>query len=492
MFRSPLPLRVQLALGYAGFFALVMVLSGAGMVLSVRSVLLREVHQQLQTSSDLIEQDFDASNVGLTEYFDGSNFALGTHPLRVEGLTSPTLYVQVRTPPGLISASSPSLHNLLLPLDDDVRIAVLNGETQVFMTDLVDTPILILARPLHSDRAIIGILEVAQPLHEVERTIRLLVISQVVLGTIALLAVVRGGAWLARRALLPVVHITQVAQQIVRAEDLARRVDGARTMDEVGRLATTINEMVARLESLFTAQSRFVADVSHELRTPLTAMRGSVEVLRRGAARDPDALDESLADIEREVGRLTRLTSDLLGLAQADVGLPLAHEEVSLDDLLLSTIQELLPLAVDVALVPDIAEQVAVWGDPDRLKQALLNVIINALHYTPAGGRVTVALSRDVRWAYLCVRDTGIGIEQAEQAHIFERFYRVDRARSRRDGGSGLGLAIVKWVVEAHGGTVRVSSSVGVGSAFTIALPLASDTPPPVGGAGIEVSCWAG
>jgi two-component system, OmpR family, sensor kinase len=260
----------------------------------------------------------------------------------------------------------------------------------------------------------------------------------------------------------------------VRAEDLGQRVPAGPTDDELSQLSATINEMLERLQELFSSQRRFVADVSHELRTPLTAMRGNLELLRRGAARDPAALDESLAAMEREANRLVRLVGDLLLLAQAEAGLDIRHEPVALDELVLEVVRELHPLADGVALAPEIAEQVEALGDRDRLKQALLNVVVNALQHTPAGGYVRVALDRVDGHAELRVSDTGEGIVDEDLPRVFDRFYRADKARSRSTGGAGLGLAIVKWIAEAHGGSVKATSAPGHGSTFVLELPLAA------------------
>jgi signal transduction histidine kinase len=231
-----------------------------------------------------------------------------------------------------------------------------------------------------------------------------------------------------------------------------------------------VNEMLERLETLFTAQRRFVADVSHELRTPLTAMLGNLEMIRRGAASDPQAF----AAMERELNRLRRLVNDLLLLAQAESGVRLRHEPVALDELLLEVVRDLAPLAHGVALLPDVAEQVEAPGDRDRLKQALMNMVVNALQHTPAGGKVRVALDRRNGCARLSVSDTGIGIDDEDLPHVFERFFRADKARTRASGGAGLGLAIVKWVAEAHGGSVEVQTVPSEGSTFTLWLPLDS------------------
>jgi heavy metal sensor kinase len=471
MLKRPLPLHTRLALGYGAFFALVLALMGVGIYLTVQNALLNQMRHELQTSSDLIQQDFDSSNAVLSDYFDDASFLLRTHP-RIEGLDSPALYVQAAAPNGVVVVTSPSLQDQLLPLDEPTRAAALAGLSQTVEAQLGASRVLMLARPLLADRATVGVLQVAQSLREIDQTLRLLMLSLAATSALALIASLRGGAWLASRTLRPVVEVAQTARRIVRAEDLAQRVRPASSDDEIGELVSTVNEMLERLETLFTSQRRFVADVSHELRTPLTAMRGNLEILRRGAARDPGALDESLAAMEREVNRLVRLVSDLLLLAQAETGAALRHEPVALDELVLEVVRELAPLANGVALAPDVAEQVEANGDRDRIKQALLNMVVNALQHTPSGGRVCVALARQDGRARLSVSDTGSGIAEADLARVFDRFYRVDKARSRVAGGAGLGLAIVKWIAEAHGGAIEAHSTPGRGSLFILWLPL--------------------
>ena len=250
------------------------------------------------------------------------------------------------------------------------------------------------------------------------------------------------------------------------------------TFDEIAQLTATINEMLERLETLFTSQRRFVADVSHELRTPLAAMRGNLEILRRGAARDPHELDMSLAAMEREVNRLVRLASDLLLLAQAEVGMQLRRGPVALDELVLEVIRDLAPLAQAVTLLPEVDEQVEVIGDRDRLKQALLNMVVNAIQHTPPGGKVGIGLACAGGRALLSVSDTGVGIATDDLPRVFERFFRADKSRSRAAGGAGLGLAIVKWVAEVHGGGVQASSVAGQGSRFQLWLPLPTGDAP--------------
>jgi signal transduction histidine kinase len=240
--------------------------------------------------------------------------------------------------------------------------------------------------------------------------------------------------------------------------------------------------MLARLEELFKAQQRLVADVSHELRTPLTTIQGNVDLLRRGAADDPSTRTSTLRAIADETTRMRRLVNDLLLLAQADSGLKLYQRPVEMDTLLLEVYRQAQVMAQGITVRLGAEDQALVLGDADRLRQLLLNLVDNALKHTPAGsGEVTLTLRRAGGWVRVSVEDNGAGISAEDLPHIFQRFYRADPSRSR-PGGSGLGLAIARWIAEAHGGRIEVESQVGKGSTFTLWLPeLATGNTPGLG-----------
>lgn len=467
-----LSLRTRLALGYSAFFAAVLTLLGGGVFFVVHLLLFNEIEAELRTSATVIQQDFIVRDPNISSYFQDSDFLSRTHETQLEGLEVRALYVQVTAPSGVVMASSASLQRQQLPLDATVRIAAKSGQSRFVVVSIGTGQAYMLASPLRVGTTIVGILQVAQPLREIDLVLNWLGIGLTITSVIALLTAIRGGAWLAHRALQPVDWMAAATNRILRAEDLGQRVPTVSSKDEIGRLTSTINQMLERLEQQFVAQQRFIADASHELRTPLTAMRGNLEILRRGAASDPQILQESLRDIEREVSRLALLTNDLLVLAQADTGTKVRLEPVALDDLVLETVRNLSPLTEGVALQPLIAEQVMILGDRDRLKQALINLVTNALQHTPVGGLVQIELARDQEYAYLRVHDTGAGIASVDLPHVFDRFYRADTSRVRHTGGSGLGLSIVQWVAEAHNGHVTVESKIGAGSVFTLVLPI--------------------
>jgi heavy metal sensor kinase len=328
----------------------------------------------------------------------------------------------------------------------------------------------VLTVPLLVNDQLAGYLQVGAVREQVDDALNLLLIVLVVggIGTIVASAVV--GRLLATQALRPIDTITQTALAISRADDLDKRIPQVGPQDEVGRLTTTFNIMLDRLERLFRAQQRFIADISHELRNPLTTIRGNVDLMRRMNCVDLPSLDA----IQVESERMTRMVGDLLMLAQADAGQPIRRERVELDTLVLQVYRQVRSLAEGIELVIGAEDQATILGDPDRIKQLLLNLVDNAIKYTPQGGQVTLGLQRVEGWAQLSVADTGIGIPAQDLPHIFERFYRVDKARSRAAGGTGLGLSIVRWIVQAHGGKIDVQSEMGKGTTFTVWLPLAT------------------
>ena len=272
--------------------------------------------------------------------------------------------------------------------------------------------------------------------------------------------------------LAPLKTIVETAEHINRADDLSRRIpQQGLNDDEIGSLVNTFNQTLERLEGLFTSQQRFLADVSHELRTPLTVIKGNVDLIRRMKQFD----EESLVSIDQEAGRLTRLVGGLLMLAQAESGkLPLSFKPVELDILVTEVFQEMWVIAGNKVHVHlNEIDQFQVNGDRDRLKQVLINLVANAIQYTPEGGDVFLSVSNYGDQARIICRDTGPGIPAEDLPHIFERFYRAEKSRTRgQSTGFGLGLSITKWIVEHHGGRIEVDSKEGEGTTFAIWLPV--------------------
>jgi two-component system, OmpR family, sensor kinase len=282
--------------------------------------------------------------------------------------------------------------------------------------------------------------------------------------------VVAAAAILIGRALSPVKKVTATAQSIASSSDLSRRVNYHGPKDEIGQLAATFDSMIEQLDGLLRSQRSFVADASHELRGPLTVIRGNLDLLRRNLSEEDR--QESLRALEAEGARMARVVNDLLVLAEVEAG-PLQQQQlVSLKDMILDAQDRALLLAGDRQIVIGRQDDLWVKGDGHKLEQLIGNLVGNAIKYTPDGGTITLSLFQEGDWARLDVTDTGIGIPPEHLPHIFDRFYRVDKARSRAGGGTGLGLAIVKGIVLQHGGRVEVTSEPGKGSTFTVWLRL--------------------
>lgn len=331
--------------------------------------------------------------------------------------------------------------------------------------------------PLQTGRRPVGVIQVAISLNLLEVTQSTLGKVLIILSLLAIVLAAAASWGMVGRTLSPLATVTQVAAQITRADDLSRRIPqvGAKSSDEVGALILAFNQTLERLEQLFSAQRRLLADVSHELRTPLTVIKGNLGLMRKMGAADIESLD----GIEAEVDRLTRLAGDLLVLMQAETGrLPLDKQPVELDAVLAEVARQMKVLAGERLQVRVVEiDQVHVIGDRDRLKQVLLNLASNAVQYTPAGGVVSLGLRRDATEAVLTISDNGPGIPAQDLPHIFERFYRAEKSRKRVPGtGFGLGLSIAYWIVRSHEGRIEVDSQEGRGTTFRVSLPLEGST----------------
>ena len=296
-----------------------------------------------------------------------------------------------------------------------------------------------------------------------------------IVGVIILAGI--GGLFLASRVLKPVEQITQAAQKIEES-DLSQRI-AVKNDDELGRLAATLNDMIARLEEAFNRQRQFTADASHELRTPLAIMQAEATLALSKERTEAD-YRKSLETISQESTYMSSVIGKLLFLARSDAGKEqLNFEDVDLKDLItgLSTNIEALAMDKGIKFAVDAQESLIVNGDKVKLRQLFINILENAVRYTPTGGNISVSLVRKESNTLTAISDTGIGIPSEHLPHIFERFYRVDKARSRADGGVGLGMAIAKYIADSHGGKIEVESQLGKGTTFYITIPLKNNEP---------------
>jgi signal transduction histidine kinase len=284
-----------------------------------------------------------------------------------------------------------------------------------------------------------------------------------------------GVGWvIAGRVLAPIERITSVARDI-QATDLSRRIELGGPEDELRRLADTFDAMLARLDAAFGAQRQFLADASHELRNPLAIIRTNLDVALADPDADPEELRQSLVVIQRASDRMSHLVDDLLALARGQA-LEVRSETVDLGAAVADASDELFLSAKrrDITLDRTIVPGVVVSGDYDALKRAVSNLLENAVRYAPPGSRVRLAVGSERSRAWVSVSDEGPGLAPEDQRRVFDRFWRADKGRSRAEGGTGLGLAIVRQIANSHGGEVQLQSRVGVGSTFTIWLPVAA------------------
>lgn len=298
------------------------------------------------------------------------------------------------------------------------------------------------------------------------------------IGTGVLIIGLIGGWLISLRAVRPIRAIATVAREIS-ASRLSRRIPVDEVQSELGSLAGVLNEMFARLDAAFQQQVRFTADASHELRTPLSVIHTHVQ-LALSRERSAGEYRKTIETCQRASSRMKDLVDSLLLLAGADAGrLTLTREHCDLRSVVDNSIAMVEPLAEAKAVVIESdLHPVRLMADASRMTQVTTNLLTNAIRYNRREGRVCVALGTNSTAAVLTISDTGLGIPVESQPHIFERFYRVDKARSRDEGGSGLGLAICRTIVEAHGGTVTFHSEQGEGTTFTVVLPLGEDSRP--------------
>jgi len=336
----------------------------------------------------------------------------------------------------------------------------------------------LLTLPVVRNGAMVNIVQVAMSLQNVQATRSSFLLTLLVLAPVALAGSALGGWFLARRALTPVDAMVDAARRI-EAEDLTKRIPALSSDDELGRLAAVLNDMLARLERSFGAVRRFSADAAHELRTPLTILKGEIEVALR-SSQAPAEIRQTLASCLEEVERMNSLVEDLLLMARMEGNaLSAPPRPVNLAEVLEDAAPALSELAVRAGSTLTVAATAPLWieGYDSLLFRLVFNLAENAIKYTPAGGKIEVALQQQNGSATLEVKDNGPGIAAEAQEHIFDRFYRGDPARE--GNGTGLGLALVRSIVQLHKGQIRLSSVLGQGSCFRVTLPLASGSSAP-------------
>jgi heavy metal sensor kinase len=471
----PLTVRARLTLWYASLLlAILLIVSGLSYAVLRRS-LMQDIDAELRIVGQVV-RDTGYSTTGGT----------GPKPeAAVHDLLGPQFYdafFQLVDPRGGPALGSSHLPGQPLPLSETARRSAAEGRPTFETIPLASgEPVRLLTMPVVRDSHLVQLVQVGTSLRDTEQTLTRYLETLLVLVPLGVALATAGGAAIARAALRPIADISRTARRIS-AEDLSQRIPTRLTDDEIDHLVETLNAMLGRLDNAFAQMRRFAADAAHELRTPLTVLTGGIEVALR-TPRSADEYRRVLQSSLEEVARLVRLAEDLLLLARTstDVGPTIgrARERAELEPVLLDVLDAGTQLAHGTGVRVRLADcaPAVVSGNFADLRRALLNLVENAVKYTPAGGTVELALQQSDGWASIVVRDTGPGIDPADAERIFQPFVRLDAARARAPGGSGLGLAIARSIVLGHGGTLTLESTPGAGSQFAIRLPRTEGPP---------------
>lgn len=461
-----LTLRARLALLYTGLLILALLAFGVGGFLVLREQLIVAENASLLTKAE----------------HAGGAFALD---VTSEGRFVPSqrLLDQLASTGGRVVVLDAEGRLLLdsedgaarLPLDEEALAQAAAHQHGTRLVSVAGQSRRMAVEPVVTDGEVVGFVAWTESTESLDRLLRTLAVALAAGGVaVAGVAFLIGRA-LARRALAPIVEVTETARAISLSGDFAARVQSGHPNDEVGDLALAFNEMLAGLERSHQTLQQFLGDASHQLRTPLTSVRTNLHLAQRDSLPESERR-ELLADAGSEIDRMAAMVTDLLALARAESGAQLEFVTVPLDEVVIECVRQQRAGAAPVMVELGRVDAVRVLGDRDRLKEACLVLIDNAVRYTPAGGSVTVTLRRDEGRARVVVADTGIGLDAQEAPHVFERLFRGQRARSVSPTGSGLGLAIARWIIETHGGTIQLTNRLGgTGTQASIDLPASGD-----------------
>lgn len=454
--------RTRLTLWYAGVLALSLIAFALVIYYAAGNIFHERQDESLLSTAQTVASAY------VEEFGEAHSLSKAGEVVLAE-ITFPNRYVQLTDNTGNPIASSANLAGSTIAIPPSVFAdARARGFSHATINGLRVTVV-----PLSADQTF-GYAAVAEPLSVVEDGLSELRRDLFAGVILVLLLASAGGYFLARKSLAPVASMNGQTQRIS-AENLSSRLDVTNSRDELGRLAITINDLLARLENSFKEQQRFIADASHELRTPLAVLRGETEVAL-SKTRTVEEYEQSLSLIQDEAERLSRIVEDLFILARQPINTRavLSKERISLNDAARDCARAAQVLAMQKGVRlkwESDSQSIALNGDEELIRRLILNLLDNAVKYTPTGGEISLALARQNGSTEIVVRDTGIGIPEAAQPRVFDRFYRVDKARARALGGAGLGLSIAKWIVEVHGGEISLVSAPGHGSTFTVVFP---------------------
>ena len=375
---------------------------------------------------------------------------------------------------GNVGSRSKNISASQFPLSQTAYAEALEGRNsyETFKVG-AQQPIRVITMPILLEGKLINLVQVGTSLEAVQETLRNLKIFLFTAVPSVLILAALFARFMARRALKPISRIIDTAREIGQGQELSKRIPVLKIKDELGQLALTFNEMMNRLENSFAQMRQFSSDASHELRTPLTVLKGQNELVL-SKQRKLEEYQEVISSNLEEINYMSKVLEDLFVLSKSDENqVDLDCKPVDLRALVEEVCKhaEVLAEEKNMKIVIAFLEPTEVKGDEVRLRQMVWNVLQNGIKYTQRGGELKIALQNKDKFALLSIQDTGIGIPEEDLPLIFNRFYRVDKARTRDEGGSGLGLSICKQIAEAHKGKIEVESKLGVGTRFKIRLP---------------------
>ena len=480
-FRS---LRFKLTLWYVLILGILLISFSTFLYFTLSNSLYRDVDNKLRSLAELVSSESSSplSKFGFGNIDQALETSMNLKPIGK--------FIQVLDESGNIGRKSENLKNVQLP----IGLNALKNASKGLITfetnrSIANTPLRIITFPVVENNHVTKIVQIASSLEEVEDALNTLFIILIITVPLALMVASLGGQFLAHKALKPVDDITQTARMIT-SQNLNQRIIPPKVKDEISRLIETFNGMISRLDQSFRQIKQFSSDASHELKTPLTILKGEVEVMLR-KERTQQEYQQTLKSNLEEINRMSQIVEDLLLLSRADTGqIELNKGDINLAEILSQVVAQMDMLARSKGLdlsASNNHRDIHIFGDALRIREMLINLIENGIKYTEEGGSIHISLQKEFppaeryrsdrserekeRFVKIIVSDTGIGISKEDQEKIFNRFFRVDKARSREQGGSGLGLSICKWIVEAHQGEIEVESELGKGSSFIVKLP---------------------
>ncbi len=480
-FRS---LRFKLTLWYVLILGILLISFSTFLYFTLSKSLHRDVDNKLRSLAELVSSESSSplSKFGFGNIDQALETSMNLKPIGK--------FIQVLDESGNIGRKSDNLRNVQLP----ISLNALKNASKGLITfetnrSIGNTPLRIITFPVVENNHATKIVQIASSLEEVEDALNTLFIILIITVPLALMVASLGGQFLAHKALKPVDDITQTARMIT-SQNLNQRITPPKVKDEISRLIETFNGMISRLDQSFRQIKQFSSDASHELKTPLTILKGEVEVMLR-KERTQQEYQQTLKSNLEEINRMSQIVEDLLLLSKADTGqIKLNKGDINLTEILTEVVAQMDMLARSKRLHLSSSnnhQDVHIFGDALRIRELFINLIENGIKYTEEGGSIHISLQKEYlpsvrnqtdlaekekeRFIKIIVSDTGIGISKEDQEKIFNRFFRVDKARSREQGGSGLGLSISRWIVEAHQGEIKVESELGKGSSFIVKFP---------------------